>query len=1020
MTATHTDTTKGSTATPGSAGERQAVPFLERVARAYAANEPELLADCLFVFPNKRSATFFTHHLRSILKPPALLPATTSISEFVADLSDQVEASRYDRLFIIYNEYRRITGEEVDFDRFIYWGDMLLSDFDDVDRYLVDPSALFVNVKRFREIRSNYLTEDQLRIIGRYWGGVEDYAADVEGFWQHVAAGDSGRASGRFIKLWEVLDELYHAYHERLAERGLTSPGRLYRDAVATVREGERDDYARYVFVGFNVLSASELRIFELLHDRGRADFYWDMPAPAYRGSELRSREGLLSYSNKAMRFITRNAESFPSLYDIHSGEYDGLTPPELRIINVPSRVGQAKVAGEELRRWADAKVIDATNAIDTAVVMPDEGLFVTAVNSIPAEIKSLNVTMGYPLKRTPVATFMKAVTSLHIRARRSGDSWMFFYEDVMALLAHSVTQTIDADAAVKLSADIARKRRFMIDSKVIADNYPTLAPIFAPVKERDLHDTARYVSGLLDMLERALDGLASRRERDIHRKFLASYRLALASLVDAAATHGVVMGEATAFQLLERALAGETVPMKGEPLRGLQLMGVLETRALDFTNVVFLSMNERVFPRKSYTRSFIPDALRRAYRMSTVEHQESIFAYYFFRLISRARRVTLLYDGRTVGLRHSEMSRYLVQLLYAFRPSGSITHLGATFDGRAYDAAPLQVVKDERVMEKLRLYLTPGSGKYLSASALNVYIDCPMQFYLRNVEGLDIDDPATDYIDASTFGQILHETAERLYALASPDGTYPALITTEWIDRMCDQADVTVPRIVHECIDEHYLKLEQEQRGSSRLFTETRISRDLVTDAMRRILMCERDYAPFTLVAAELPLRESLELVPGLKVNVKQYIDRIDRVDGRLRIVDYKTGQDPLSLSDWSRAFDGANDSRPKAFVQLFFYCHVYRLVKGTDEPVTPIIYSLRKIFSEGLPKLTFGVRDSKEAIDDYRPLYDDFVTRLSAVVAEIFNPSVPFRQAAEPGGHACKFCRFKPLCGVREGADK
>lgn len=991
-------------------------PFLRRVARAYAVNEPDSLSDCLFVFPNKRSATFFTHHLRSLIAPPALLPATTSINEFVADLSDLVEASRYDRLFIIYNEYRRITGEEVEFDRFIYWGDMLLSDFDDVDRYLVDPSALFVNVKQFREIRANYLTDDQLRIIGRYWGGVEDYAAEVEGFWQHVATDGSSRAAGRFIRLWEVLDELYHAYHERLAERGLTSPGRLYRDAVDTVREGSRDDYTRYVFVGFNVLSASELRIFELLHDRGRADFYWDIPAPAYRGRRLTSREGRVSYSNKAMRFITRNAEAFPSLYDIHDGEYDDLPAPEIRIINVPSRVGQAKVAGDELCRWADSGIIDAANAIDTAVVMPDEGLFVTAVNSIPACVKALNVTMGYPLKRTPVATFMKAVTSLHLRARRSGDTWFFFYEDVMALLAHSVAQTIDPDAAVKLADQVTRMRRFMIDAQVIADNYPTLAPIFSPVRERDLADTARYISGLLDMLERTLDGMASRRDRDIHRKFLAAYRLALASLVDAAATHGVVMGEATAFQLLERALAGESVPMKGEPLRGLQLMGVLETRALDFTNVVFMSMNERVFPRKSYTRSFIPDVLRKAYRMSTIEHQESIFAYYFFRLISRARRITLLYDGRTVGLRHSEMSRYLVQLLYAFRPAGEITHIGATFDGRAYDPAPLTVAKDKRVQELLRRYLTPGSGKNLSASALNVYIDCPMQFYLRHVEGLDIEDAATEYIDASTFGKILHETAERLYALASSTGKYPATVTAEWIDRMCDKDDPTVPRIVHECIDEHYLKLEEAQRGSSHLFTETRISRDLVTLAIRRMLACERERAPFTVVAAELPLEANMELVPGLRVNVKQYIDRVDRMDGRLRIVDYKTGQDPLSLSEWDRAFDGANQSRQKAFVQLFFYCHVYRLSKGTDEPIMPVIYSLRHLFSEGLPPLTFGSRTDKAPIDDYRPLYDEYLARLTAVVNEIFDPEVPFRQAAEVGGHACKFCRFKPLCGVTE----
>lgn len=990
--------------------------FLQAVAETYYNNERDNIDRYCFVFPNKRSATHFMQKLQDVAKPPLILPGCTTISELVAEQSDYVEASRLERMFILYNEYNRLMKEPVEFDRFVYWGDMLLNDFDDVDRYLVDADALFVNLKRFREIRSNYLTPEQLEVISRYWNGTEDLAKDIENFWQHTApeahdenVADDGAAS-HFVKLWMVLDSLYHAYHKTLHERGLTAPGRMYRDAVQSLKDREEWDWERYIFVGFNVLSASEIKIFDTLQARGKADFYWDLPAEEFQGL-IHHIDGHTTHSNKAMHFIKRNIRTFPSLYDINDLIYADRRLPAIDIINVPSRVGQAKVAGNVVSRLAGKGLLDTGNAINTAIVMPDESMFVSVVNSMPTELGAINVTMGYPLRRTPVATFLKNITSLHLRARKSGGEWYYFYEDLYDVITHSLIGLLDADAAHRLVEDIEKQHRYMVPMALICDNYPALAPLFTPVKHPDdLKEVGAYITTVVMLLDKGLEKLPSGHERAVQQQFLQSYLIALHQLTEAARRHTITMGESTAFRLIERALIGETVNMKGEPLRGLQLMGVLETRALDFDNVIMLSMNERIFPKKSYSKSFIPDVLRRAYRMSTIEHQESIFAYYFYRLISRASHVTLLYDGRNVGMNRSEMSRYLVQLLYNNRNGIKVRHIAAAFQARIYEPLPVTIYKDERIIRKLSEFLDPESDRALSASSINTYIDCPLQFYLRFVERYDAYEPATDYMDASTYGQVVHQVFEKLYLSLSPQGRYPVIVQKSDIEHLINPSDATIFSLVHRAIDTLYLNLSND--SSSILVGETKAICTLVTEIIRETLQHELAFAPFTVLDAEMRIKGNYELAPGLHVNIRQIIDRVDRVNGVMRVVDYKTGSDATRIRDWDSPFDAENSLRPKAMVQLMLYCKVLADTLKSDEPITPVIYNLRKIYVNGITNLVCN----KKEITDYHSELPEFNPRFESVISDIFNRNVPFAQTPDVGGHACTFCQFKAICGVME----
>ncbi|MDE5786342.1 MAG: hypothetical protein K2H98_07400, partial [Duncaniella sp.] len=634
----------------------------------YVKREADALLDYCFVFPNKRSATFFSHYMRSVIGDrPVIMPEITTIAGFTSSFSRLVPATRFEQLFVLYDCYRKLSRDIPDFDRFLFWGEMLISDFNDVDRYLVDPEALFVNVKRLKEINANYLTDEQLEIIRVYWGqDMDDY--DPSAFWTHVSDTATG-LQDKFLKLWEILLPLYNSYRAELNRRSLASEGMLLRNAVDAVRNPKPGQlpFKRYIFVGFNVLSTAEIRIFERLKARGIADFYWDFNSPAFDMP-----------ASKGARFMRRNIESFPSLYDIDTEKITSL--PEITITCVPSKVGMVKETGDILRRWVSEGIIDPSRPThDTAVVLPEEDLFIPMIHSVPAEITDLNVTMGFPLKFTPMATLLNAITAMQMRSAEAHGERVFFHEDVKAILSHPLLQSGDQEACNTLLATLKAEKMYTVPASFLASNLPEdMAVIFSTVSDlQNPGEVYAYTRGVVDyLLGRTFsEGKAGK----IERYFLESFADALEELYASIKEWNISMREATFFHILRRSLASAAVNFTGEPLKGLQMMGVLETRSLDFENIVILSMNERVFPRKHFTRSFIPDALRRAYRMSTVEFQESIYAYYFYRLISRARRVELLYDGRTEGTRSGEMSRYISQLLYLF-PDAGIIHKRKVF----------------------------------------------------------------------------------------------------------------------------------------------------------------------------------------------------------------------------------------------------------------------------------------------------------------------------------------------------
>ncbi len=967
-------------------------PFLRQVADIYAANESEHFSQLCFIFPNKRSATFFRHYL-SENNGSGTAPNIRTITSFVSELSRTNTASKLEQIFILFDEYRKLSGDSVEFDQFLFWGEMILSDFGDVDRYLVDADSLFVNLKRYKEISSNYLTPEQIEIIRRYWGeepGVEY----VDRFWKHFGNSDKDKKkpSDKFLRLWEALCPLYHAFNDRLDREGKSSGGMMYRKAAAALSDAVVKGtlkFKRYIFVGFNVLTPVELKIFSTLRGCGAADFYWDYNCPAFSNG-----------FNRAGRFIERNIKEFQSLYPL--SETPITTLPDIEIIGVPSAIAQTKVTASLLSDLAKSKdIADPMNAVDTAVVLPDESLFVALRRAIPYDdIPNINVTMGLPMKLTSVASLMRMIVSLQLRARHTAGAESFFYKDVAALLADPAIKNIAADQADALAEAIIKERLFRVTPAHIAEIAPDLTPVFTVLGDHGSADSVyNYISDVIKCISTGMSGA--------ELKFLDAYTAAVDKIREHSTSFGVRLLPATFFRMVERIVASEKINLVGEPLKGLQIMGVLETRALDFDNIIMLSLNERIFPRKHYSGTFIPDALRRGYGIATSDFQESIFAYYFYRLISRARKVKLLYDARTIGVKTGEMSRYLTQLIYLFGKSGKIKQSLRVFEPRSFADKPVCIEKNNRIITRLKQYLHGAeSPKYLSASAINKYVACPLQFYLSYVEGYNADEEMKDCIDSSMYGTIVHDTCESLYKALLKNSPDHKTVTRADIEALIARNDTRIERTITRIINSLYNKFDNDRLDTA-LNGQSLIMGNVIKESVKAILTEDLKLTPFIFEGAEENMIMCFDVNPNLRVNFKQKIDRIDIVGGVRRIVDYKTGDERTSVTDLGTCFDHAAADHRKAVAQILLYCYASNIKKNSNVPLKPYIYNLRKILSSG----PLEIKINRRVVEDHRTVMDEFVPLLFGTIEEIFNPDIPFVQTDNEA--TCKFCGFKTMCG-------
>lgn len=1022
-------------------------PFLAQIATLFYETYGDRISRMAFVFPNRRAGLFFQKYLSEISEKPLFSPPVLTINDLFIRLSGKRTADPISMLFTLYRLYVARSGSSETFDEFLYWGEMLLADFDDVDKYLVDARMLFTNVTDLREIDTqfDYLSDEQV--------------AAIRTFWSSFYPRHESKSQEQFLAVWQILYELYTDFREALAARGEGYEGMLFRDVTEKLKRGAYEElpYEKIVFVGLNALSAAEEGLLGELQKRGLADFYWDYVSPQVNDPV-----------NRASYFVSRNRTRFPSAHALEEEEPGGR--PTIEVIGIPSGIGQAKQVYSLLEADCREGAMSAEKALRTAVILPDEHLLLPVLNAIPESIERINVTMGYPLSGTPVASLMDYILALQKNVRYVERRPVFYFRDVLPVLNHRYVSSTAPDVVAGLVKEITENNRIYIDGSEL-NRSALLGLLFTPVEGAD--DFSAYLIRVLEELNRMLSGqegqlLSSGRvstagsatasptdsaagsptasvaasvaasgtgaaspaaspfdeasealsevlsddeidrrlatARDLEGEFIFHYFTTVNRMREVIGEAGVDMKIDTYFRLLRRLTETITIPFRGEPLSGLQIMGVLETRALDFDRLIILSMNEGVFPVKKVATSFIPYNLRRGFGLPTYEHQDSIWAYHFYRLIHRARHVSLLYDTRTTGLQTGEVSRYVHQLRYHYELP--VQQKLVVYNVSSQRTAPLEVRKSPEVMRAMEAFLR-GGERAISASAVNTYLDCPLKFYFSAVQGVGEEEEVSETIESDVFGSILHKVMEVLYQPFCGKLVTADLLEAIRRDTPCLQGEVA------RAFSSEFFKSEVVRPLTGQHF--------LIGEMIRKYVgkVIERDGAltPFRYVESEKRIHAFFRLSDGREVRLKGFIDRLDEVGGAggsVRIVDYKSGSGVSHFDTVSGLFDPEAKERPKAVMQVFLYAWMYsRLGEAAGKRLCPAIYYMRTLFGE---KFDWGVyqrsgRSKPVLVEDFEVYAAQFEAELRSCLDGMFSADGAFCQT--PTGKACVYCNFKGICG-------
>lgn len=936
-------------------------PFLRQVARHYFKGQD--IKDTCFIFPNRRSMVFFRKYLADLVRElgngtPLPVPPMFTINDFFCRLYGGKVSDRLRLLTTLYSIYAAHYGKAEPLDQFIFWGDIMLADFEDVDKYLVDATALFRNVSEYKDIKDDYsyLTDNQKDAIKSFLGHFQD------------GGGDSESVKNRFLGIWNILLPVYEEFNRTLRENGMAYEGMVYRGLADRLKSGEpaRDvlekafpDVRKYVFVGLNALNECERLLLSKMRDAGLAEFVWDYVTTQIQAS-----------ANKSSFFMKRNVADYKQAFAITAGGV-----PEITVVSVPSGVSQTKLAPEILSQTSG-------DPVETAFVLPDESLLLPLLNSIPTEYDSINVTMGYPMKNSAVYFLVDAVGRMQMKLRKRDDGWYFYHREVSEIFSSSILGAMLTEEEKAVVDNVKRAAKYYIPLKDLAGG-KTLEMVFRPVVQGAAPEynsaLCRYLADFTGEIGRTL---ARRGEMPLELDFAKRLHTVLNVLAD---TPLEVLPQ-TWLKVMESAAEGISVPFKGEPLKGLQVMGPLETRALDFNNVVILSANEGMFPRRSVSSSFIPPELRKGFGLPTYEFQDAVWAYYFYRLLQRASKVWLVYDSRTEGLQSGEESRYIKQLEYHFGIKVRRVVAGAT----------LQPVPPDPDIEKTPEDVEIIRGSNLSASTLQSYLKCQAQFYYKVVQKLDTPDEVAESLDSGMIGNVFHHTMQALYSGKS-------IVTADDIKAMK--------------ADEKGLKALVRAKILEEMHSVEVIGRNLVTE---QIIL---DYVNRTLEYDEKLLRDSNS--PGFTIlglekhmytefegfHIKGIIDRMDSyLPGKVRIVDYKTGKvenDDINITDANaqnvadKLFGPKNEGRPKIALQLFLYGLLAEAdPKLNGQTIVNSIYSTGRLFTSPL-------QDMEQSGEFFRTVKD----RLKDLLAEITDTSVPFHRIQDPD--TCKWCDFKAICG-------
>jgi CRISPR/Cas system-associated exonuclease Cas4 (RecB family) len=943
--------------------------FLEEIAELVIDKYQDKTDNLTIVFPNRRAGLFFSKYLSSKISTPIWSPRIISIEDFIKDLSGLKSADKLELIYILYQVFTDLNKSKEDFDKFYFWGNVLLQDFDEVDKFLVDAGLLFKNLVHIKNLENDldYLEDEQKALI--------------KGFWSSFGEKLSRQQKG-FLGIWDNLHETYRQFQEVLKARNMAYDGMIYRKVSEQLKNGELTvNKGKVIFAGFNALSKSEEEIISWFVKEGKGEAYWD--ADDYYLNDNKQEAGKylreMKYGNAILR------KSFRKSY----GNAFTDSSKKVEVISVASEVGQAQEASHILE--------SLNNKIDenTAVILPNNTLLFPILHALPGNVDRLNITMGYPLDSSSMFGLLDALISLHLKSENKD---VFYFRNVLAVLKHPLLTRFQDETTTQIIQDIQKKNILWIPKGMLATDHDLLTLLFKGVEP----SVANY---LIDIIKYLTD----EQDEEVEREFAFQFYQLLNRLQEFIINHQLKLSLAAFQKLFRQLVQNERLPFEGEPLLGLQLMGILETRNLDFENIIVLSMNEGLIPPAPKNTSFIPHSIRKVFGLPVIDHQDAMYAYIFYRLVQRSKNIYFIYNASEETGKSGEVSRFVRQL--EAETDIEMNHRNIASEVIVEDPNVISIEKNKEIMDQL-INFTSRSGfqKRLTPTAINTYLDCRLKFYYKYVLGLKDQDEMAEEVNAMVFGNILHHVMERLYLPYDQDGNRQ--ITNLELKEIRSRVNTEIKK--------EFAKQFGSKEPNFVFEGQNVLAREIIKKMILKVLDYDQQRVPFEILGLEANENkgfffESEISVNGstLKVGLKGIIDRIEQKNGHVRIVDYKTGKDQKVFPDIHSLFDREIGNRNKAVLQTFIYGLLYfnSFKHQPDVPVQASLFNIRDLFrSDFSPLIQIREGRNRKDVSDIRIYFEEFELELKNLLEEIYNLEVPFSQTMDE--KKCTYCAYLGLC--------
>jgi len=951
--------------------------FIAELAETILKENDGRLDHVTVVFPNRRAGLFFRQALSTQINKPIWMPRVISMQDFVGQFSKFRTLETLEAVFALFEIYKAHQKEEETFDQFFFWGEMILRDFEEIDQYLVNPEQLFTSIKTQKELDEEFyfLDEEDKRIIQSFWSSFLPKTT---------------KSQEAFLETWKILLPIYQSFTESLKSKGEAYGGLVYRE-VAENLEGVKSNAMLY-FAGFNALTFAEEKIIKhfVLEDKARV--VWDMDDYYFSNPKQEAGFFLREYRKDSVL-----GKTFPEEAPKRIAE-----AKEIRATGVSLEVGQTKALAEHLKELTTSGNYDPQK---TVVVLPKEHMLFPVLHAVPDEVDKVNITMGYPLKDTPVYSLLESVLHLQNLRKDSVHGTAFYYKPLVEVIEHPLLYVLEEDRIKELVKEIKGRNRITLYQDELKLKHPIFEAIFTK--------PGNAFEYLLTILKHLYNHWKEK-GHDLELEFISRFYQHVSQLYHMLGDRSDDLSYDFLIKLFRRLARSLKIPFTGEPLNGLQIMGILETRNLDFEDVFILNMNEDSWPAAPRRGSFIPFNIRKAFDLPVFDHQDAIYAYLFYRLLQRAKRVHFFYNTVAEFNINGELSRLVQQLEVESGKEIKKRILASPIKTKM--PLSITVQKNASILAKMERYVdgfkgTPGN--YPSAftpSAINTYLDCSLKFYFKYVEKLYEPDEVQEEMDPMVFGNILHDSMEILYK---------EFIKREKRHEVYEQDIFWIEQGVSGAINQAFIKhygIKNEKKF--KLEGRSVIAHEILSKFIRKILDYDRKYTPFKVIGLEADSRDGYQMdfpidVGGrlMKIRLKGIIDRLDMKEGKVRVIDYKTGRDEKKFHSMASLTDRNDKRRNKAVFQVFYYSYLFmQKFQGEFDQIEPGLFNSKDLFSEDFEWKIYDA-SHKVSVTEFRQYLEEFESILKDVLTEMFDPEANFSQTDDH--KKCSFCPYVEICG-------